>query len=104
MITYAEDAQALTSEVEVADFLSSRLYQYATLYCLMVVGEAAKRVSADFRDRTSDLPWQRIAGFRDVAIHNYPDMSLERVWEILQDDVPALLATLRSAMASAEQE
>ncbi len=61
-----EYAQELTEE----RFLSSPLHQDAILRQLTVLGEAAKRVSGEFRDGHPEVPWKKIAGFRDVAVHD----------------------------------
>jgi uncharacterized protein with HEPN domain len=53
------------------DFLDDIKTQSAVLYQLLVVGEAVKRLSADFRALHSEVPWLLIAGMRDHLIHGY---------------------------------
>jgi uncharacterized protein with HEPN domain len=76
------------------EFMESGLYQDAIVRQLAIVGEAAKRVSAEFRDAHPEIPWKRIAGFRDVVIHDYFRVNLQEVWRILQIDLPALVDAL----------
>jgi uncharacterized protein with HEPN domain len=75
-------------------FMESGLHQDAIVRQLAIVGEASKRVSGEFRDAHPEIPWKRIAGFRDVVIHDYFRVNLQEVWRILQTDLPALVAAL----------
>jgi uncharacterized protein with HEPN domain len=54
---------------------------------LVVIGELAKKLPAEFT-KTVDLPWKLIAGFRDVAVHEYFELDLEQVWDTVTRDVP----------------
>jgi len=63
----------------------------AVLYQLTVVGEAVKRLSMDFRERNSQIPWALIAGMRDHLIHAYDLVDWDEVWKTSTKDVPDLL-------------
>jgi uncharacterized protein with HEPN domain len=56
----------------------------------MVLGEASKRLSDEFRGRYPEHPWRQIAGLRDRLIHKYDDVSYEQIWRVLSEDLPAL--------------
>ena len=75
-------------------FHVSPLHQDAIIRQLTILGEAAKQVSPEFRDAHSEIPWKRIAGFRDVVVHAYFRVDLDQVWRIIQQDLPGLVATL----------
>ena len=81
-------------DVDEASFMASNLRQDAILRQLIIVGEAARRVSDQFRASHPDIPWRRGAGFPDVVVHEYFRVDLEEVWQIVQEDLPALLAAL----------
>ena len=49
-----------------------------------------KNVSIDFREKYSDLPWKKIVGMRDKLIHGYFNVDVERVWNVIIDDIPVL--------------
>ena len=64
--------------------------QDAVLRNLKVIGEAVKKLPADLRERTPEIPWQDIAGLRDILIHEYQGVDFAIVWDIAINEVPAL--------------
>ena len=56
-----------------------------------MLGEAVKGLDDSTRSRAPDVPWRRIAGMRDVLIHEYFDVDLDVIWRVVEDDVPDLL-------------
>jgi len=68
--------------------------QSAVLHQLMVIGEAVKRLSPEFRKSHGGIPWSAIAGMRDHLIHGYDIVDLEEVWKTATADVPSLLTAL----------
>ena len=85
-------------EVYTADgstaFLASPLIQDAVVRNLEVVGEAVKQLPSDVRDWAPDIPWRRIAGMRDVLIHEYFGVDLEVVWRVVELELPRLLSAV----------
>lgn len=83
-------------------FLTDRKTQKATLRELQELAESAQRLSSALKGRHSDLPWTAIAGFRNVLVHDYLGISLSRVWDIIQRDLPALRAAIVVMLSEAE--
>ena len=77
-----------------AAFGIDRKTQSAILHQLIVIGEAVKRLSTEFRASHMDIPWSAIAGMRDHLVHGYDVVDLEEVWKTATVDVPSLLAAL----------
>jgi uncharacterized protein with HEPN domain len=75
-------------------FLASPHWQDATIRQLEILGEATKRLSPEIRSRYDEVPWRRIAGLRDVLIHDYMGVDLLAVWEVTQQNIPVLKAQL----------
>jgi uncharacterized protein with HEPN domain len=87
--------------VEEPAFMQSRLVQDAVIRELQIVGEAAKRLSAQVRQQNPDVPWQDIAGMRDKLVHDYFGVDLAAVWLAATQDVPELLGQVRKILAGA---
>jgi len=64
--------------------------QDAILRRLEVIGEAVKNIPQSFRDKYLKVPWKEIAGMRDVLIHGYFGVNIERVWKVVKEDIPRL--------------
>ena len=79
-------------------FMANRMGQEAVIRELEVIGEATKRVSSATRVHSRRVPWKGMAGFKDVAIHQYDAIDLYRVWEIVHADLPAIRAELKTAL------
>ncbi len=76
--------------------------QSAILHQLMLMGEAVKRLSAEFRARHPRVPWSLMAGMRDKLIHGYDIVDLEQVWQTAGEDVPELLALIEPLLPRQE--
>lgn len=76
-------------------FLNDVKTQSAVLHQLMVMGEAVKRLSQNFRRRHTKIPWMLIAGMCDKLIHAYDIIDLDEIWKTVDEDVPNLLSSLK---------
>jgi uncharacterized protein with HEPN domain len=85
------------------EFLTSPMIQDAVLRSFEVMGEAAKRVSQPIRDQAPEIPWRRLAGFRDVLIHQYEGVDLEEVWKRVAEDLPPLRQSLKSLLQKLDE-
>ncbi|MBD1936711.1 DUF86 domain-containing protein [Microcoleus sp. FACHB-68] len=73
-----------------AEFWQSSLIQDAVIRNFEVIGEAVKRLSPKLRQTYPEIPWRRIAGFRDVLIHDYTGIDLDEVWNVVERNLPEL--------------
>jgi len=80
MMEAAQKALYFIKGLNKAAFLKDEKTQAAVLHEITVLGEAAKRLSLDFRHRHSQIRWKDIAGMRDIIIHQYDRVNLQRVW------------------------
>jgi uncharacterized protein with HEPN domain len=65
------------------------MVQDAVVRNLEIVGEAAKRVSPDLRERAPGIPWREMAGMRDKLVHDYFGVDLDLVWDVVATELPA---------------
>ena len=72
------------------EFMAESHWHDAAIRQFEIIGEAVKRLSTKITERRPDIPWRRIAGMRDVLIHNYMGVDLEAVWQATQHDIPRL--------------
>ena len=68
-------------------FYRNRQVQDAVLRRLEIIGEAVKNLDEDFKNRYPEIPWKKIAGLRDVLIHEYFGVSLKRIWRVIKIDL-----------------
>lgn len=68
----------------------NKLKQNAIVRSLEIIGEAVKNIPNHFREKYPEIPWRKIAGLRDVIIHAYFGINLNRIWDIINEDLPGL--------------
>jgi uncharacterized protein with HEPN domain len=83
---------------EYDQFLRTAWDQAAVIRNLEIIGEAASHVTVDFQAAHPNIPWRRIADFRNVLIHEYFAVDVRLVWEILEKDLPALKKNIESLL------
>lgn len=71
-------------------FLASHTLQDAVIRNLQTMAESTQRLSDVLRARHPEIEWHRIAAFRNVLVHDYLGIDVERIWQIMQRDVPQL--------------
>jgi uncharacterized protein with HEPN domain len=82
----ADFTRGLTRE----QFLADLKTQHACIRDLEVIGEAAKHLPPDLRSRAPHVEWQKIAGLRDVLVHEYFGIDASIVWDIIATKLPEL--------------
>lgn len=93
-----ELAEHFVKDIDYDEFLIDKKTNYAVIRCIEIMGEAAKHVPAQIREKYPDTPWKDIAGMRDKIIHSYFKVSLEKVWLVLKDDIPMLKPVIKKVL------
>ena len=76
-------------------FHASRTNQDAVARNLQVLAESTQRLSEDLKSRWPQVEWARIAAFRNVLVHDYLGLDMERIWVVTQRDVPELKSAVQ---------
>ncbi|NJL39412.1 MAG: DUF86 domain-containing protein [Leptolyngbyaceae cyanobacterium SM1_4_3] len=95
LIDIADSIQLISEYVKNwQDFVHSIRDQDAVIRRLTIVGEATKRLSIEFRDAHPDVPWKEMAGLRDVVVHDYDEVDLDRLKPVIEIKLPEVLHQL----------
>jgi len=73
-------------------FEQSELHQNAVIRPLEIIGEAARLVSTQTKDKHPDIPWKQMTGLRNRLIHEYSSIDFNTVWDTIKIDLPALIS------------
>ena len=86
--------QGMTKEA----FLASSLVQDAVVRNLQTLAESTQRLSERAKESRPEIEWYKIAGFRNVLVHDYLAVDVEKVWNIVQSDLPLLKSAIREML------
>ncbi len=75
-------------------FMADPKTQDAVVRNFEVVGEATKRLPSELTALHPNIPWRRMAGFRDILIHAYDRVDMSEIWNIIEQHVPQLFTEI----------
>ncbi len=82
------------------EFEGSEVVVDAVIRNLEVIGEAAKNIPEEIKEKYPDIPWNRIIGLRNIAIHEYFGIDLNIIWEIVTNNLPETKPKIESMLKS----
>jgi len=85
-------------------FKASHTHQDAVLRNLQTLAESTQRLAEDAKEKHPAVPWRSIASFRNILVHNYLGIDLDRIWRIVQEDVPQLKAAINRMLSDMKEE
>lgn len=93
-----EKVLRFTKGMSYKNFVNDDLHFDAVLRNLEIIGEAVKNISEETRKKYPKVKWRKIAGFRDIVAHEYFGINDETVWDIVEKEIPALLAIVKTML------
>ncbi len=103
MLLAIEKIEEYTKGVEYNQFVSDPMRMHATIYNIQIVGEAAYKLTKQFRETHTEIPWALIEKMRHVLVHDYYKIVPEAVWDVVTDDIPTLKPLLLALQKKIEK-
>lgn len=72
------------------EFLEDNQLQDSVIRRIEIIGEAVKNIPDEVKDKYKEIEWKKIAGMRDVVIHDYLGVDMEMTWKVVEADIPDL--------------
>lgn len=94
MIESGQKIMTYTEGMTYEQFITDSKTIDAVIRNFEIIGEAANRVSEEFKDKYPDIEWHRIRGFRNRIVHDYSGIDYEIVWQIKTSFLPIILDKL----------
>lgn len=98
ILTAIAEAEEFTSGMEYEEFTTDKKTINAVIRSLEVLGEATKHIPSLFRKKHPDIPWSKMAGLRDVLIHDYMGVDLMTVWKVVKERLPEVKEQVRKLL------
>lgn len=94
MIDSANEALTFIKGKERKDLDKNRMLVLSLVKSIEIIGEAASKISEEFKSKYPDIPWRDIVGMRNRLIHVYFDIDYDIVWKTVNDELPLLIQEL----------
>ena len=98
MIGFCEKVLRYSAGLDQAAFVAGDMIYDATLRNVELIGEAATRIPETIRNAHPEIPWRTVVATRNRLIHGYPGINNDIVWDIVRNDIPALLRALQNLL------
>lgn len=73
-------------------FDSDFAYRHACSMCIVQIGELSSHLTDEFKQMYNGIPWKSVKAMRNIFAHNYEGVSIEKTWNTIKQDIPALLS------------
>ena len=98
MIDNSNKAINFIKDINRKDFDNDEKLRLALTHLLQIIGEAARRISPEFRSNHPQIPWKEIVGMRSKVVHDYLNVDEDIVWQTIKNDLPPLVLELEKML------
>jgi len=98
MLDAGQEALTFVQGRSRADLDTDRQLVLSLVKEIEIIGEAAYQLSQETKESLPEIPWEDIIGMRHRLVHAYFDINLDILWRTVQEDLPALVSSLRQSM------
>lgn len=100
MLDAIDELDQILGSVDYLQFINEPMRMHAAVRLFEILGEAAGKLSPDFRKQHPDIPFSDIIGMRNKLIHHYFEVDLETLWQAYKEDLPELKKVLQGGLPS----
>lgn len=100
MVQAVRYIQSFTENLSFEEYLNDIRTVSAVERQFEILGEAARRISEEFRQAHTEIDWQRIVGLRNIVIHRYDEVDQDILWTIIHSELPPLLTQIEPLLPS----
>jgi uncharacterized protein with HEPN domain len=104
MLQAARLVETFVRGVTLDEYCDNQMLRMAVERALEILGEAANRVSSNYRSVHAEIPWRQIIAQRNVLIHEYGEVDDERIWNLVAHQVPVLYELLTRLVPEAPED
>ncbi|MFH0702054.1 MAG: DUF86 domain-containing protein [bacterium] len=90
IVEYSDKAQKFTKDMNYEEFCSDEKTFMAVIRALEIIGEAINHIPKEIQDKSKEIPWYQIRGFRNKVVHEYFGIDKKVVWLTVKEDIPFL--------------
>ena len=98
IVAYCDRIIKKLTDKSMEDFRNDIDSQDAVIRRFEIIGEAVKRIPDEIKNKYPDVPWKNAAGFRDVLIHDYPDIVIDQVYITGKEHLPVFKNKLKRSL------
>jgi len=104
ILQYCDDIVKMVERFgdSVQAFENDFAYRHACCMCIVQIGELSVHLSDEFKKVNNRIPWKSVKAMRNLFAHNYEGISIEKTWNTIKQDIPALEAYCKTIIEEAK--